>query len=201
MGTLALMYLPSVQSCPSVNLKPTTHLLQHALPSGSKKYSIHVPKSTEFQPHWQRYLHQSESRINDTSSRKANLLDESLQNTASLCKAFRPKNNIKNANRIHVGQVLLIPSSGEAKTLVSTKGRSRPRSPPVKVSPKLHPLHTPSKRVKTSISSPRSMVSLSATSKDGIKSATPTKSMLGNASKSTPTKPLGSPTPLNRVTI
>ena len=71
------------------------HLLQHALPSGSKKYSIHVPKSTEFQPHWRRYLHQSESRINDTSSRKASPLDALQQNMVSLYKAFRPKTTLK----------------------------------------------------------------------------------------------------------
>ena len=51
-------------------------------------------------------------------------------------QSIQTKNNIKNANRIHVGQVLLIPSSGEAKTLVSTKGRSSSKKSSSKSTPK-----------------------------------------------------------------
>jgi len=112
------------------------HLLQHALPSGSKKHTIHVPKSKEFLASLAKVP--ASERI--TYQRHVIKKGESLGRIAAKygvsVQSIQTKNNIKNANRIHVGQVLLIPSAGEAKTLVSTNGGTTKKTPSSKSKPK-----------------------------------------------------------------
>jgi membrane-bound lytic murein transglycosylase D len=99
-------------------------LLQHALPPGSQKHDVHVPKSTGFLAALAKVP--ASERI--TYQRHVIQKGESLGRIAAKygvsVQSIQTKNNIKNANRIHVGQVLLIPSAGEAKSLVSAKGGS-----------------------------------------------------------------------------
>ena len=100
------------------------HLLQHALPPGSKKFGIHVPKGSQFQAALAKVPPSERITYQRHVIKKGESLGRIAAKYGVSVQSIQTKNNIKNANRIHVGQVLLIPSTGEAKTLVSTKGRS-----------------------------------------------------------------------------
>lgn len=100
------------------------HLLQHALPSGNKKYSVHVPKGSKFLASLAKVPPSERITYQRHVIKKGESLGRIAAKYGVSVQSIQTKNNIKNANRIHVGQVLLIPSSGEAKTLVSAKGSS-----------------------------------------------------------------------------
>ena len=101
------------------------HLLQHALPSGSKKHTIHVPKSKEFLASLAKVPASERISYQRHVIKKGESLGRIAAKYGVSVQSIQTKNNIKNANRIHVGQVLLIPSSGEAKALVSANGSTK----------------------------------------------------------------------------
>ncbi len=103
------------------------HLLQHALPTTPKKQDVNVPKSTEFLASLAKVPKSERISYQRHVIKKGESLGRIAAKYGVSVQSIQTKNNIRNANRIHVGQVLLIPSSGEAKALVSAKGGSSSR--------------------------------------------------------------------------
>ncbi len=97
-------------------------LRQHALPSSPAKQQVHVPQSKEFLTALAKVPKSERISYQRHVIKKGESLGRIAAKYGVSVQSIQTKNNIRNANRIHVGQVLLIPSSGEAKALVSTKG-------------------------------------------------------------------------------
>jgi len=100
-------------------------LLQHALPSSPAKQEVHVPTSKKFLEALAKVPKSERISYQRHVIKKGESLGRIAAKYGVSVQSIQTKNNIRNANRIHVGQVLLIPSSGEAKSLASTKSNTK----------------------------------------------------------------------------
>jgi membrane-bound lytic murein transglycosylase D len=102
------------------------HLLQHALPPTPSKQRVHVPteKSQTFLAELAKVPESERITYVRHVIQKGETLGSIARKYGVSVKSIQTKNSIHNPNRVRVGQVLLIPSPGEAKALVSAKGGS-----------------------------------------------------------------------------
>ncbi len=107
------------------------HILQHALPPTPSKQTINVPKkkSKTFLAELAKVPESERITYVRHVIKKGETLGSVASKYGVSVKSVQTKNSIHNPNRIRVGQVLLIPSPGEAKSLSKSKPSSKSSKP------------------------------------------------------------------------